>query len=98
MRVAITSRHFKVPDNIKAMIEEEFDRFKKYTNNIMSAEVILEENNQRKSSEIKMKLNRSLITVSDEDYDLIKAIENSMRKMERRIKRYVGKHHRRRKV
>lgn len=97
MKVAITSRHFKVSDNIKEMIQDEFNRFKKYTNSIMSAEVILEENNKRKSSEIKMKLNRSLITVSDEDYDLIKAIENSMKKMERRIKKYVGKHHRRRK-
>jgi len=44
-----------------------------------------------------MKVDKSLITVKGEDYDLTKAIEQSITKMESRIKKHVGKYHRRRK-
>ena len=97
MRVSITSRHFKVSDSIKLLIEGEFERFKRYTSKINNLEVILEENSKRKSVEIKMNVNKSLLKVKAEDYDLIKAIENSIEKMERRVKRHIGKSRRRRK-
>lgn len=97
MRVSITSRHFKLSDNIKSFIETEFEKFTKYTERILGAEVILEENSHRKSVEIKMKVDKSVITTKGEDYDLIKAIEKSITRMESRIKKHVGKYHRRRK-
>ncbi len=97
MEVSITSRHFKLSDKLKTMIEVEFEKFRKYTDRIISAKVILEENSHRKTVEIKMKVDKSLITVKGEDYDLTKAIEQSITKMESRIKKHVGKYHRRRK-
>jgi ribosomal subunit interface protein len=97
MRVSITSRHFKLSDHIKSLIETEFEKFTKYTDRILGAEVILEENSRRKSVEIKMKVDKSIITTKGEDYDLIKAIEKSITRMESRIKKHVGKYHRRRK-
>ncbi len=97
MKVTITSRHFKLSDTLKVMIEEELEKFSKYTDRIIGVEVILEENSHRKSSEIKMKVDKSLITTKGEDYDLTKAIEQSISKMEARIKKHIGKYHRRRK-
>jgi ribosomal subunit interface protein len=97
MEVSITSRHFKLSDSLKSMIEGEFDRFLKYTDRIIGAEVILEENSHRKSAEIKLKVDKSLFTTKGEGYDLTKAIEESVSKMESRVKKHVGKYHRRRK-
>jgi ribosomal subunit interface protein len=97
MRVSITSRHFKLSDNMKLFIETEFEKFTKYTERILGAEVIIEENSHRKTVEIKMKIDKSLITSKGEDYDLMKAIEKGITKMESRIKKHVGKYHRRRK-
>jgi len=97
MEVSITSRHFKVSDKLKALIENEFEKLKKYTDSIVDADVILEENNRRKSVEIKLKVDKSLITAKVEDYDLTKAIEVGISKIESRVKKHVGKYHRRRK-
>lgn len=97
MEVTITSRHFKLSDNLKMMIEREFDRFLKYTDRIIGAELVLEENSHRKSAEIKLKVDKSLFTTKGEGYDLTRAIEESVSKMEGRIKKHVGKYHRRRK-
>jgi len=97
MKVSITTRHFKLADNIKSMIEEQFEKFTKYSDNILDADVILEKNNHRSSVEIKIKVDRSLITVQAEDYDLIKVIEKGIKKTESRIKKHAGKYHRRKK-
>lgn len=97
MEVSITSRHFKVSDTLKAKIEEGFGKLEKYTDRIISATVILEENSHRKSVEIKMKVDKSFITAKGENYDLNKAVEQSISKVENRLKKHVGKYHRRRK-
>ncbi|MCK4574955.1 ribosome-associated translation inhibitor RaiA [candidate division WOR-3 bacterium] len=97
MEVSITSRHFKLSGKLKMKIRDEFEKFSRYTDRIIGADVILEENGNRKSVEIKMKVDKSLITAKGEDYDLTKAIEISISKMENRIKKHVGKYHRRRK-
>ncbi|TES92314.1 MAG: ribosome-associated translation inhibitor RaiA [Candidatus Cloacimonadota bacterium] len=97
MEVSITSRHFKLSDKLKTMIEEEFEKFRKYTDRIIGAEVILEKNSHRKSVEIKIRVDKSLITAKVEDYDLMIAIERGITKMENRIKKHIGKYHRRRK-
>ncbi len=97
MEVSITSRHFKLSDNMRRTIEGEFDRFLKYTDRIIGAECILEDNSHRKSAEIKLKVDKSLFTTRGEGYDLTKAIEQSVSRMESRIKKHVGKYHRRRK-
>lgn len=97
MKISITSRHFKLSDKLRSTIEDEFEKIKKYTDRIISGEVIIEENSHRKSVEIKMKIDKSLITAKVEEYDLLKAIEGGFTKMESRIKKHIGKYHRRRK-
>jgi ribosome-associated inhibitor A len=97
MEVSITSRHFKVPETLKTKIEEGFDKLQKYSDRIISATVILEENSHRKSVEIKMKVDKSFITAKGENYDLNRAVEQTISKAENRLKKHVGKYHRRRK-
>ncbi len=97
MEISITSRHFKISDKLKAVIEAEFEKLTKYTDRIIDANVILEENRKRKSVEIKLKVDKSVITAKEEDYDLTKAIEGGISKIESRVKKHIGKYHRRRK-
>ncbi|OQX56448.1 MAG: ribosomal subunit interface protein [Candidatus Cloacimonas sp. 4484_209] len=97
MKISITSRHFKLTDKVKTKIEKEFEKLKKYSDRIMDTEAIIEENSNRKSLELKVRIDKSLITAKFEDYELAKVIEDGFKKLESRVKKHIDKFHRRRK-
>ncbi|NQT25798.1 ribosome-associated translation inhibitor RaiA [candidate division KSB1 bacterium] len=91
MRINITARHFKLSDDLRTFTEKEIQRLKKYFDQIIDVDVILEWQKIHRSAEIKVSVYGNLLTAQAQADEMHKAIINAIEKLERQLIKYKGK-------
>jgi len=95
MQVTITARHFDLTDALKNYTRDGLMNLKKYSDNIIFAEVVLWKQKSVHFAEVNMRINKfSFFSKSKED-DLYKAVDSAINKVERQIKKKFGKQNKR---
>jgi len=95
MQITITARHFDLTDALKNYAKDGLLNLKKYSDNIIFAEVVLWKQKNLHFAEVNMRINKfSFFSKSKED-DLYKAIDSAINKVERQIKKKFGKQNKR---
>jgi putative sigma-54 modulation protein len=91
MRINITARHFKLSDELRDFTEKELHRLKKYYDQIIDAEVILEWQKIHRTAEIKMSVYGTMLTAQAQAEEMHKAVNSAIDKMERQLIKYKDK-------
>lgn len=91
MRVTFTARHFKPSDRLKTVATEEVMKLKKYYDDILDCEIILDYVKQEQIAEVVMKVYGTRLAVVEKSEDMYKSINLAVDKLERKLKRYKGK-------
>ena len=91
MLKTITARHFDLSDEMKAKAEDEMEGLKRYYDNIISAELILDTEKHIKKAELKVRVyNQTLAAKADTD-DFYSSIASAVEKIKSQLKKYKGK-------
>lgn len=93
MRITITARRFKLPENIKTFTQKEVMRLEKYYDGIIDTEVILSWEKFHRLAEINVHVYGTTLTTQDREEDVRKAIKSAIEKMERQLIKYKDKMH-----
>jgi putative sigma-54 modulation protein len=91
MRVTFTARHFKPSDRLKSVAVEEVKRLKKYYDDILDCEIILDYVKQQQIAEVIIKVYGTKLAIVEKSEDMYKSINLAVDKLERKLKRYKGK-------
>lgn len=95
MQVTITARHFDLTEPLKTYTTDGLLGLKKYSDNIIFAEVVLWKQKNDNFAEVNMRIKKfSFFSKSKED-DLYKAIDSAISKVDRQIKKKFGKQNKR---
>ncbi len=89
--VSITCRHEEFTDDFKKSINNKLQKLSKFYSNIIKANVIIDRQNTSFRVEIILHVPGSVITATDEDYNYKKAIDSTIEKVERQIKKFKSK-------
>jgi ribosome hibernation promoting factor len=87
----ITARHFDLTPNIKEKAEEEMERLTRFFDNIVSAELILDQEKHRRIAELKVNVYNQTISGSGDSDNLYNSIEVAVDKAIGQLKKYKGK-------
>lgn len=87
----ITARHFDLTPNIKEKAEEEMERLTRFFDNIVSAELILDQEKHRRIAELKVNVYNQVINGSGDSDNLYNSIEVAVDKTIAQLKKYKGK-------
>lgn len=91
MNIEITARHFDLTPELREHVESEMDKLTRYFENIISAEVILDVEKYRQTSEVKVKVYNAVIAGSADSNDMYASIEMSIDKVKKQLKKYKSK-------
>ncbi|HEX38217.1 MAG TPA: ribosome-associated translation inhibitor RaiA [Candidatus Cloacimonetes bacterium] len=91
MQITITARHFELTDPIKEYAEGAIRGLKKYFDHIIIAEMILQVEKNRNIAELNLRVKKLTLVAKARENDMYTAIDSVVRKMERQIKRKIGK-------
>jgi len=91
MRISFTARHFKPSDRLKNFATTEVARLKKYYDDILDVEIILDYVKQEQIAEIVIKVYGQRLTVKEKSKDMYKSINLAIDKLERKLVRYKDK-------
>ncbi len=91
MLKTITARHFDLSNDMKKKAEADIDGLKKFYDNIISADLILDSEKHRKKAELKVRVyNQTLAATADTD-DIYSSIDAVVEKIKGQLKKYKGK-------
>ncbi len=93
MRVTITARRFKLPENVKSFTQKEVMRLEKYYDGIIDTEVILSWEKFHRLAEINVRVYGTTLTTQEREEDVKKAVKLAVEKMERQLIKYKDKMH-----
>jgi len=93
MNITITARHFKAPKPLKDYAREEVERLKKYYDGIIDGEIILSWEKLTQIAEINLKVYGQTLTAKEKSEDIRKSIALAVDKLERQVRKYKGKWH-----
>ncbi len=91
MSFKITARHFKLPEDLKAYIEEKISKLERFHDNILGTEAILGWEKQQRYVELKINVNSKPIILKEVSEDLRKSFDIAMDKAERQLKKHKAK-------
>lgn len=91
MNIAITSRGYKAPDNLKSYINEKLNRLDRFSDIIMDGEAIFSYEKLDQIVEIKLKLKHKVIRVSERSDDIFKSVDLAIDSLERQVAKAKGK-------
>ena len=91
MELAITSRRFKLKDDLRGHVETKSQKLSRYHDGIVGMEVILSLDKQDHIAELILKVNNGRIVVKESSEDLRKSFDLAMDKAERQLKRHKAK-------
>ena len=93
MRVTFTARHFRPSERLKEYAQGEVQRFKKYYDNIIDCEIILDYQKTTQIAEIVLSVSGSRLAVVEKSEDMYKSVDLAVAKLERKLRRYKEKHY-----
>ena len=91
MRVSFTARHFKPSDRLKEFSTTEVKRLKKYYDDILDVEIILDYVKQEQVAEIVAKVYGQRLAVVEKSEDMYKSVTLAIEKLERKLLKYKEK-------
>ena len=91
MRVSFTARHFKTSERLKEFAITEVQRLKKYYDDIVDVEIILDYVKQEQVAEIVVKVFGQKLAVVEKSQDMYKSITLAVDKLERKLLKYKEK-------
>jgi putative sigma-54 modulation protein len=91
MQKMITARHFDLTPELKEKAEAEIDSLRRYFDNIISAELILDTERHRRMAELKVKVYKDVLTGTGETDDMYNSIAAAVDKVKGQLKKYKGK-------
>jgi len=91
MQVNITARHFDLTPELKSFVEEELGKLKRFFDNIVSTNVVLEVEGHRQRAEVSVKVAKTTLTGTGETDDMYVSVEDSIDKLKGQLKKYKGK-------
>jgi putative sigma-54 modulation protein len=91
MQIRTTARHFDLTEDLKGFSEKEIKRLEKYFNHIIDCHLILDQEKNRITAELKTKVYGTVLSSKYRSYDLYDSIEKVVGKMQTQLKRYKAK-------
>ncbi len=91
MRISFTARHFKPSERLKEFATSEVARLKKYYDDILDVDIILDYVKQEQVAEIVVKVYGQRLTVEEKSEDMYKSISLAVDKLERKLLKYKEK-------
>jgi putative sigma-54 modulation protein len=91
MEIAVTFRHIDTSDSLKAYAEEKVAKMGKYFDFPIEAHVVLAVEKFRRSADVTLNVNGSLIKGVVETEDMYSAIDQVMDKIEKQVKKHREK-------
>lgn len=91
MRVTFTARHFKTSERLKEFATDEVQRLKKYYDDILDVEIILDFVKLEQVAEIVVKVYGQRLAVIEKSEDMYKSITLAVDKLERKLLKYKQK-------
>lgn len=94
MNINITSRKFKAKDSLKSYITAEVKQLQKFSSDILDADVTLHFTHLKdsiKTAEIKLKLPRKTLVVTESSEEFPKSISSATSKLARQLKNLKSK-------
>ncbi|QQS37956.1 MAG: ribosome-associated translation inhibitor RaiA [Ignavibacteriales bacterium] len=94
MKINITARKFKARDTLKEFIEAEVSSLEKFSDEIISVDVILSFQNSKdsiKSAEIIAKVPKQVLSATEETDDFQKSVNAAVEKIARQLKKIKTK-------
>ena len=91
MQITITARHFELTDPIKDYADSAMRGLKRYFDNIIVAEMILRAEKNRNIAELNLSVKKLNLVAKAREQDMYTAIDSVIRKIERQIKKQIGK-------
>lgn len=91
MKIDIVARNLKISEQTRDYVNEEAKKMLKYFERVVSTHIVLEkESNFEYSTQLVVTAPQKTLTVKEIDKDLIKAVDSSVEKMIRQLKKYKG--------
>jgi len=91
MQIRTTARHFDLTEDLKNHSQKEIERLGRYFNHIIDCHLILDQEKNRITAELKTKVYGTILSSKYRSYDLYDSIEKVVGKMETQLKRYKAK-------
>ncbi|MDZ7315089.1 MAG: ribosome-associated translation inhibitor RaiA [candidate division KSB1 bacterium] len=91
MTVTFTARHFKTSDRLKEFATQEVRRLKKYYDDILEVDIVLDYVKLEQVAEISIKVYGQRLTVVEKSEDMYKSITLAVDKLERKLLKYKEK-------
>ncbi len=91
MQIRTTARHFDLTEDLKEFSQKEIKRLEKYFNHIIDSHLILDQEKNRITAELKTKVYGTVLSSKYRSYDLYDSVEKVVAKMETQLKRYKSK-------
>ena len=91
MQKSITARHFDLTPEMKESCLAEVDGLRKFFDNIISAELVLDKERHMKKAELKIKVYNATITSAATSEDIYKAVSEATDKARVQLIKYKGK-------
>lgn len=91
MKIKVTGRRFELSDEVKDRAIDEIERLGKFFDNIISANLVLSQDNYRIGGELSMSVSRSKLIAKAETADPLATIEMVTDKMATQLKKHKGK-------
>lgn len=93
MQKTMTARHCELAEAYKQHADREMDRLNRYSDNILSADLVISQEKYRYMVELNVHVGGHILTSREEDAEAYTALDQAVNKMESQLKKYNGKLH-----
>ena len=93
MQITMTARHCDLTKASKEHAEQEIGRLNRYSDHILSADLIVSQEKYRFTTELVVHVEGVILNSKEEDTEMYAALDQTMQKMERQLKKHNDKLH-----
>ncbi|HUF90262.1 MAG TPA: ribosome-associated translation inhibitor RaiA [Gemmatimonadota bacterium] len=91
MEITLSIRHGEAPDAMKVYVRQEVDGLSKYFERLVEADIVLDQEGHRSIAEVRIHTSNDTHYASSEAGDLRTAIDSTIGKLKRQLKRHKEK-------
>lgn len=93
MQKSMTVRHCELAEDYKQHADREINRLNRYSDNILSADLIVSQEKYRYLVELNVHVGGHILTSKEESAEAYTALDQAVNKMESQLKKHNGKLH-----
>lgn len=93
MQLTMTARHCELSEAQKEHATQEINRLSRYSDHILSADLIVTREKYRFTSELVVHVEGVMLASKEEDTEMYAALDQAIQKMTRQLKKHNGKLH-----